>query len=159
MKWFRSQRKANGGFTLLEVAVGMVIISAAAVSMFYGITYARASIRQIAIKERALEELVGYLDYYRAIVSDHTPLDFEWAGDLQRGTDVILYNPTGSNNPSEYIVGTIYRERMRKEYSDENPNHDPYFMIEAFIVWEDHIGSGTGVEMDTLRMQVGAFTF
>ena len=127
----------SAGFTLIELIVGLVMIAATASTVFYGISYARAEVRKIAIRERALEELTGYMDYWIALINYGTLSVTDVGGD-RRGEEVVIYNPTG--DPQEVIIGKIYRESLTRHYSEEfNPSNHPYYFLRCKIVWVDHL--------------------
>ena len=73
----RNRTGSTAGFTLIEVMVGIVIIAAAAVTMYYAVTTARGQIRQVILKQRALEELSNYMDYWMARINDFQMTNYE----------------------------------------------------------------------------------
>lgn len=163
MKLKRS--RSNAGFTLIEVLVGIVIIAAASVTMFYGAAIARGQMRQIVLKQRALEELSNYMDYWIARVNYSNGganlTNHELAGD-QVGETVLLHYPwqdITKGSPEEFIEATIYREPLRRSYNlDFSPQQQPYVVIEAYIVWQDPTTIDQNL-MDTLRFQTATFDF
>lgn len=137
---FSNARYAHqGGFTLIELMVGFLIIAAAASTIFYGIAYARAELRRVMIRERALEELTGYMDFWVARINygQLTPGDLR--GD-SRGEEVILFNPT-VEELDEGIIGTIIRDDISVDNNEMyNPGAYPYYNLRATIYWQDHLG-------------------
>ncbi|MEA3287882.1 MAG: type II secretion system protein [Candidatus Marinimicrobia bacterium] len=147
-------KPTEAGFTLIEVVIGLLIIAMTASTVFYGVSYARAEIRKIAIRERALEELGGYMDYWIALINYGQMSVNDKTGD-NRGEEVIIYNPTGIED--EAIVAKIYREPFTAIYSDEyNPLNDPYYHLKCRIVWEDHLADN---EMTELYLETKTFSF
>ena len=152
--------RSNAGFTLIEVLVGIVIISAAAVTMYYGVLIARGQIRQVVLKERALEELSNYMDYWMARINDGNISNHELSGDAQ-GELITLYYPSENivlGQPTDYVEATIYRLPIKKRYSEYNPQFQPYYELEAYIVWNDYT-TGKDDVLDSLRFKTAAFVF
>lgn len=131
-------RKSAPGFTFIEVLVGMLITGIAAAAMLYGITYARAQIRQVVIQERALDELSSYVEYWIGRLHDNNVTQHEMAGD-NRGQEVILYSPIG--DPDLAVKGKLYREEIQKEYSYLNPGLSPYYTLTCYLRWRDPVVS------------------
>jgi prepilin-type N-terminal cleavage/methylation domain-containing protein len=145
------------GFTLIEVMVGIIIMAATAATMFYGVAYARSQARKIIIQQRALEELRSQMDYWMVRILDGNLTNHELLGDT-RGTEVTLYNPDADEqDDEEAFKALIYREPMERGYSDHDPQEDsPYYWLEMYIKWSDHLGDPTGEPME-LRMQYSVF--
>ncbi|NQV16292.1 type II secretion system protein [bacterium] len=144
----------QAGFTLIEVLVGMIIIAATASSVFYGVTYARAEIRKIIIRERALEELSGYMDYWVARINYGELSIPDQNGDLS-GEEVVIYNPTDPEDETLAIVAKIYRDPIDEEYSSYNANN-AYFILSARIEWIDHLSNNEPAE---IYMETKTFKF
>ena len=144
------------GFTLIEVMVGILIMAATSVTMFYGVNYARAQARKIIIQQRALEELRSQMDYWIVRLLDGQMTDHELLGDMS-GTDVVLYNPdSDDDNDGEYFSAKIFRMPTRKEYTQHDLADSPYYELEMYISWWDHLGDVE--ERMELRMQTSVFT-
>ncbi len=141
----RSRRQA--GFTLIEMMVGILIIAATATTVFYGVAYARADVRRVIIRERALEELAGYMDYWVAKIHNGSISQGDIRGDA-RGEEVVIYNPTNSDDEEDTIIGTITREPLQEYYNQQwNPNLYPYYYLKARITWDDHLAAGEPAEI------------
>jgi len=150
--------RSQAGFTLIEVMVGIIIMAATSASMFYGINYARAQSRKVIMQQRALEELTSEMDYWMIRILDGQISGRDLFADT-RGVPVRLYNPD-SDDPfdEEYFEARIYRERTYKEYTDHDPmESSPYYRLEMYIQWEDHLGDIHGDPME-LRMQYSVFS-
>ena len=144
------------GFTLIEVMVGILIMAATSATMFYGVNYARAEARKIIIQQRALEELRSQMDYWIVRLLDGQMTDHEKLGDL-RGADVILYNPDSDDNlDGEYFSAKIFREPTFKQYTVHDLDDSPYYELEMYIRWWDHLGDMQ--ERTELRMSLTVFT-
>jgi len=131
--------------------IGILIMAATSVTMFHGIGYARSQIHKVVMEERALEELRSEMDYWMARIMDGQFSNQDLNGDLQ-GTSVVLYNPD-SNDPSdrEYFEAKIYREPIHREYSEHDLEKNPFYKLEMYIQWPDHLGDPNGEPME-LRM-------
>ncbi len=148
--------RSSPGFTLIEVMVGILIMAATSATMFYGVNYARAEARKIIIQQRALEELRSQMDYWMVRYLDGQMTDHELLGDL-RGEDVILYNPDSDDDADgEYFSAKIFREPTFKQYTEHDLDDSPYYELEMYIRWWDHLGDME--ERTELRMSLTVFT-
>ena len=144
---FSKNASKQAGFTLIEMMVGILIIAATASTVFYGVGYARAEIRKIIIRERALEELTGYMDFWIARINYGNLSQGDKRGDA-RGEDVIIYNPTGPDHEAEAITAKIYRENMLITHNPEfGDASTPYYFLKARIVWSGHLSEGDEQEI------------
>lgn len=144
------------GFTLIEVMVGILIMAATSATMFYGVNYARAEARKIIMQQRALEELRSHMDYWVVRLLDGQMTDHELLGDL-RGADVQLYNPDSDDDlDEEAFWAVIYREPTGKRYTEHDLDNSPYYELEMYIQWWDHLGDIE--EKAELRMKTSVFT-
>ena len=153
-----SRRHTQSGFTLIEVLVGMLIIAAAASSIFYGISYARAEIRKIAIRERAIQELDAYMEYWTARIQYGNLGTTDRSGGHEE--EVVLWAPDNDDpkvTDDNVIIGTITRENISQHYDDiYNPNNYPYYKLRATITWVDHLSDNEEAEY-TLETSVAEF--
>jgi len=147
----------SSGFTLIEVMVGILIMAATAATMFYGVSYARSQARRIIIQQRALEELRSQMDYWMVRILDGNLTNHDLLGDT-KGTEITLYNPDADErNDDEAFKAMMYRLPMDRRFSDHDPEEDsPYYFLEMYIQWSDHLGDATG-EPAELRMQYSVF--
>lgn len=136
--------------------VGILIMAATSATMFYGVNYARAEARRIIIQQRALEELRSQMDYWMVRLLDGQITDSDLVGDLQ-GTDVVLYNPDSDDDlDGEYFSAKIYREPTRKQYTIHDLDDSPFYELEMYIQWDDHLGDPE--DLMELRMKTSVFT-
>ena len=136
--------------------MGIIIMAATAATMFYGVSYARAASRKIIMQQRALEELRSQMDYWMVRLLDGQVTDHDLLGDLQ-GADVVLYNPDSDDDlDGEYFSAKIYREPTRKQWTQHDLNDSPYYELEMYIRWWDHLGDSD--EQMELRMKFSVFT-
>jgi len=131
-------------------------MAATSATMFYGVNYARAEARRIIIQQRALEELRSQMDYWMVRLLDGQITDSDLVGDLQ-GTDVVLYNPDSDDDlDGEYFSAKIYREPTRKQYTIHDLDDSPFYELEMYIQWDDHLGDPE--DLMELRMKTSVFT-
>lgn len=149
-----SRRTQESGFTLIEVIIGLLIVAAASASMYYGIIYARSELRKISIQERALQELNNEIEFWMARVAYQGGRVQTSTAVGARGREVILYS--SEDDPDNAILGTIYRESIEEEFHESNPGV-PFYVIEAWIEWDDYLGESG--EMNEIRMRTGAFKY
>lgn len=146
--------RSQSGFTLIEVLVGILIIAATATTVFYGVNYARAEIRKIVIRERALQELSGYMDYWVARIN-HGEINITEANGDNSAEEVVLYNPMSNDDETMAIIGTITREPITDDYSTYNST-DAYYFLAAKIEWVDHLSDN---EISELYLETKTFKF
>ena len=118
------------GFTLFEVLLAVIIISAASIGLMQGVAYVKAEIISIRLKERALDELVGFTDYWKARVAAYQIPTFAPQGFNQ---EVILVDNPGTDRD---IVATLTVTRIAAEHY---PAHSlgKYYGFKTKIEWLD----------------------
>ena len=126
------KRRFQSGFSFIEVMIGVVIISVAAYGMVLSATHARGVIRALAIKERAVDELTGYVEHMKGRIADGNLTLSEKSGDFM-GETVFLY---GDDNTNAKIPAKIYYENITPVYTDSVSYIDRY-LLHAWIEWED----------------------
>ena len=126
------KRCFQSGFSFIEVMIGVVIISVAAYGMVLSATHARGVLRALAIKERAVDELTGYVEHMKGRIADGNLTLTEKSGDFM-GETVFLY---GNDNSDVKIPAKIYYEIITPVYTDSVSYIDRY-LLHAWIEWED----------------------
>jgi len=151
-------RRSSPGFTLIEVMVGILIMAATSVTMFYGVNYARAEARRVIMKQRALEELTSQMDYWMVRILDGHLTNHDILGDT-KGTEITLYDPDADEGGDDKsFKAMLYRMPLVRDYSIHDPNEEsPFYILEMYIQWSDHLGDRTGEPIE-LRMQYSVFT-
>jgi hypothetical protein len=104
------------------------------------------------------------MDFWRARIADQAYTSATELAADSRGEDVILFTQdeyimpwlTPNVNQDEVIIGTIYRDQIKKKKSPENDNVY-YYEIVAWIEWEDHLYEGD--KPLKLEMKASAFEF
>jgi Tfp pilus assembly protein PilV len=97
-------KKTSSGIGFIEVMTAVVIISIAALGILMGAVHARGQLHALQVKERATEELLNYMEYWKGRIADGVMSSSEWNGDLQ-GDQIYLFG----NAQSVYKVkATVY---------------------------------------------------
>ena len=71
MYYRKLQHRFQQGFSFIEVMIGVLIVSIAAYGMVVGATHARGELRAIAVKERASEELLSFVEMMKGLSLIH----------------------------------------------------------------------------------------
>ena len=74
-------KSTSCGVGFIEVMTATVIISIACVGLMMGVVHARSELHSLEIKERATEELLNYMEYWKGRVADGNLSPTERAGD------------------------------------------------------------------------------
>ena len=82
-------RKTTSGVGFIEVMTATVIISIACIGLLMGIVHARSELHALEIKERATEELLNYMEYWKGRIADGNLSPSERAGDPD-GDEIYL---------------------------------------------------------------------
>ena len=126
------QHRFQQGFSFIEVMIGVLIVSIAAYGMVVGATHARGELRAIAVKERATEELLSFVETMKGRIADGKLSVIERSGDLQ-GETVYLF---GNKYSQTKLAAKIYYEPITIMYTDSTSNIDR-FLLKSWIEWED----------------------
>lgn len=124
--------KSASGFTFIEVMVGIVIVSIAAYGLLLSATHARGELRAVAIRERATDELIGYMEFLKGRIADGNMTITEKSGDFN-GTTVYLW---GNQNSAKQVPAKMYYENIVPVFTDSLSYIDRY-LLHAWIEWED----------------------
>ena len=84
----------HSGIGFIEVMTATVIISIACIGLLMGVVHARGELHSLEIKERATEELLNYMEYWKGRIADGSLSAYELAGDPD-GDEIFL---VGGNN-------------------------------------------------------------
>ena len=109
-------KKTYSGIGFIEVMTATVIISIAAVGLLMGVVHARGELHALEVKERASEELLNYMEYWKGRIADGAISPSELAGDLE-GDEIYL---VGSAQSRYKIRAKLYYDIRRL---DGNTNH------------------------------------
>lgn len=126
------KRRFQSGFSFIEVMIGVVIISVAAYGMVLSATHARGVLRTITIKERAVDELIGFVEHMKGRIADGNMTLSEKSGDFM-GETVYLF---GNEQNDVKIPAKIFYENITPVFTDSISYIDRY-LLHAWIEWED----------------------
>ena len=128
-------KKSVSGVTFIEVMTATVIISIACIGLLMGIVHARSELHALEVKERATEELLNYMEYWKGRIADGNLSASERAG-----------NPDGDEI---YLVGSLgarYTIKAQLYYDLTQLNNSTAFgqtsftryELECWIKWSDY---------------------
>ena len=123
---------SQSGFSFIEVMIGVLIVSIAAYGMVVGATHARGELRAIAVKERATEELLSFVESMKGRIADGKLSIIESSGNLQ-GETIYLF---GNQHSQTKLAAKIFYEPVTKLLTDSTSNVDRY-LLTSWIEWED----------------------
>ena len=129
-------RKTSSGIGFIEVMTAVVIISIAALGILMGAVHARSELHSLEVKERATEELLNYMEYWKGRIADGALSSSEWSGDLQ-GDQIYLYG----NAQSSYKVRArlFYDIEKLDSYTDYGTTDFKRYRLECWIKWKDFL--------------------
>ena len=131
-------KKTSSGIGFIEVMTAVVIISIAALGILMGAVHARGQLHALQVKERATEELLNYMEYWKGRIADGVLSSSEWSGDLQ-GDQIYLYG----NAQSDYkIKANLYYDIERLQGSTQyGPTDFKRYRLDCWIKWKDYLQS------------------
>ena len=131
----------TSGIGFIEVMTATVIISIACVGLMMGVVHARGELHSLEIKERATEELLNYMEYWKGRVADGTLSPYELAGDPD-GDEIFLVGGLGQKNSVEARL--YYDFRRLNSFNDYGITDMTRYELECWIKWGDRFTSPTG---------------
>ena len=127
-------KQTSPGVTFIEVMTATVIISIACIGLLMGVVHARSELHSLQVKERATEELLNYMEYWKGRVADGTLSPSERAGDFD-GDDVYLVGGRGIKNS---IQAKLYYDLDRLDrFNDFGSTDFTRYELECWIRWND----------------------
>ena len=87
-------KRTASGIGFIEVMTATVIISIACIGLLMGVVHARSELHALEVKERATEELLNYMEYWKGRVADGNLSPAERAGDPD-GDEIYLVGSLG----------------------------------------------------------------
>jgi len=112
--------------------VAIVIITISAYGLLLGAVHARGEMRSSALRERATEELINYLEYWKGRVADGQLSISEKAGNVQ-GKTIYL---EGDQFSKHKVQATLYLDPIRFVESS-HPGGLRRWELHARIRWQD----------------------
>ena len=129
-------RKTSSGIGFIEVMTAVVIISIAALGILMGAVHARSELHSLEVKERATEELLNYMEYWKGRIADGALSSSEWNGDPQ-GNQIYLY---GNAQSSYKVKATLFYDLFKLDnYTDHGPTDFKRYRLECWIKWKDFL--------------------
>ena len=129
-------RKTSSGIGFIEVMTAVVIISIAALGILMGAVHARGELHALEVKERATEELLNHMEYWKGRIADGVLSSSEWSGDLQ-GDQIYLF---GNAQSSYKIKATLYYDINKLEGTTEHgPTDFRRYQLDCWIKWKDYM--------------------
>ena len=127
-------KQTSSGVTFIEVMTATVIISIACIGLLMGVVHARSELHSLQVKERATEELLNYMEYWKGRVADGNLSPSERAGDYD-GDDVYLVGGRGIKNS---IQAKLYYDLDRLDrFNDFGSTDFTRYELECWIRWND----------------------
>ena len=127
-------KQTSPGVTFIEVMTATVIISIACIGLLMGIVHGRSELHSLQVKERATEELLNYMEYWKGRVADGNLSPSERAGDPD-GDDVYLVGALGKKNS---IRAKLYYDLDRLDrFNDFGSTDFNRYELECWIRWND----------------------
>ena len=126
------KKKYQSGFSFIEVMIGVLIVSIAAYGMVVGATHARGELRAIAVKERATQELLSFVESMKGRIADGKLSITERSGNLQ-GETIYLF---GNQHSQTKLAAKIFYDPVTRLMTDSTSNVDRY-LLKSWIEWED----------------------
>ena len=127
-------KQTSPGVTFIEVMTATVIISIACIGLLMGVVHARSELHSLQVKERATEELLNYMEYWKGRVADGNLSPSERAGDPD-GDDVYLVGALGRKNS---IQAKLYYDLDRLDrFNDFGSTDFTRYELECWIRWND----------------------
>ena len=134
-------KATTSGIGFIEVMTATVIISIACVGLLMGVVHARGELHSLEIKERATEELLNYMEYWKGRVADGTLSPYELAGDPD-GDEIFLVGGLGQKHSVEARL--YYDFRRLNSFNDYGITDMTRYELECWIKWGDRFTSPTG---------------
>ena len=127
-------KQTSPGVTFIEVMTATVIISIACIGLLMGVVHARSELHSLQVKERATEELLNYMEYWKGRVADGNLSPSERAGHYD-GDDVYLVGGRGIKNS---IQAKLYYDLDRLDrFNDFGSTDFTRYELECWIRWND----------------------
>jgi len=127
-------KQTSPGVSFIEVMTATVIISIACIGLLMGIVHGRSELHSLQVKERATEELLNYMEYWKGRVADGNLSPSERAGDPD-GDDVYLVGALGKKNS---IQARLYYDLDRLDgFNDFGSTDFTRYELECWIRWND----------------------
>ena len=127
-------KQTSSGVTFIEVMTATVIISIACIGLLMGIVHGRSELHSLQVKERATQEILNYMEYWKGRVADGNLSPSERVGDPD-GDEVYLVGALGKKNS---IQARLYYDLDRLNgFNDFGSTDFTRYELECWIRWND----------------------
>jgi len=127
-------KQTSSGVTFIEVMTATVIISIACIGLLMGIVHGRSELHALEVKERATEELLNYMEYWKGRVADGQLSPSERAGDLD-GKEIYL---VGSQGKRYTLKAQLYYELNQLDrHTNYGVTDFKRYELICWIQWSD----------------------
>ena len=134
-------KKSNSGVGFIEVMTATVVISIACIGLMMGVVHARGELHSLQTKERATEELLSYMEYWKVRIADGSLSVYELAGDPD-GDEIYL---VGGINQKNSIKAKLYYDLRRlNSFNDYGITDLTRYELECWVRWNDRFVSPQG---------------
>jgi len=131
-------KQSYSGVTFIEVMTATVIISITCVGLLMGVVHARSELHSLEVRERATEELLNFMEYWKGRVADGQLSPSERVGDPD-GKEIYL---VGSQGARYKIKARLYYKiasvNSNTEYGLTSFNR---YKVECWIKWSDNFAT------------------
>ena len=127
-------KKTSSGIGFIEVMTATIIISIACVGLMMGVLHARNELHSLEMRERATEELLNYMEYWKGRVADGNLSPSERAGDPD-GEEIYLVG--GLNQKISIKAKRYYDLRRLNGFNDFGSTDFSRYELECWIRWGD----------------------
>ncbi len=131
-------KNTNSGIGFIEVMTATVIISIACIGLLMGVVHARGELHSLEMKERATEELLNYMEYWKGRVADGNLSPTERAGDPD-GEEIYLVG--GLNQKISVKAKRYYGLSRLNGYNDFGSTDFTRYELKCWIRWGDRFMS------------------
>ena len=133
--------RTHSGIGFIEVMTATVIISIACIGLMMGVVHARGELHSLEMKERATEELLNYMEYWKGRVADGSLSAYELAGDPD-GDEILLVGGHGQKNA---VKARLYYDfRRLNSFNDYGITDMTRYELKCWIKWNDRFTSPAG---------------
>ncbi len=131
-------KQTSQGITFIEVMTATVMISITCLGLLMGIVHGRSELHALEVKERATEELLNYMEYWKGRVADGNLSAGERAGDPD-GDEIYL---VGSEGERYTIKARIYYDLTPLDQITEyGITNFTRYELECWIQWSDYFAT------------------
>lgn len=123
------KQRIQAGFTLLEVMLAVIIIAIASAGLMKSVSYVKAELNSIKLRERAFQELTNYTNYWKARIAGYPSSLPPQVGGV--GDEVILFT-----DDEGFEIKALCFRRTKEESIGQTMAE--YHQLRTWIKWEDH---------------------